>query len=499
MSFSTTFFNYLEETVKRLFPIWTYDGIKKKKCGDYVIIESSPDCIVSYPLSKDVTFENEISAYNPIVPCIVLDDKLPTFPFHKIKKLVYIPKKWGYKNAAFTTNLEVELKDYKNVIMRIVNDWDTMNNIPKCVNQIIIEINGFLAPHVQETMVQIIRKFDVQVSIIEKLLNEFVIVHFVGTNTGTEPWICCPSGFHYPHSFKMTLVRKSVLHNELKRNHDPIPTHLDDRAGKWISELDLCYEPFVDILQDDKRYTKLISAKTFAEKCDWVFDIRYPYMRLFNPSMAKDGDMVYVNQEQIDEFIKYAQRKYRIIVGNSDKDFDQVCLNKLLPFAISIKSINVTAKHEKLSCVPIGFRDWPFDTMKTLMSVKDIKKERDYIIYMNFGLYEQRQIDSRKECIMAFKNHPNVIIRQDLSLIDYYDDLLRSRYVLCPEGTGIDTHRVYEALACGAIPIVKRNSLSCIYEKLPIIIVDKWEDFDVNKKYILPELPSNWLSIDFWL
>jgi hypothetical protein len=59
---------------------------------------------------------------------------------------------------------------------------------------------------------------------------------------------------------------------------------------------------------------------------------------------------------------------------------------------------------------------------------------------------------------------------------EYFMELCRSKFVLCPEGTGMDTHRVYESLYCGATPVVLRSSLSHLYETLPVCIVDKWTD-----------------------
>jgi hypothetical protein len=84
----------------------------------------------------------------------------------------------------------------------------------------------------------------------------------------------------------------------------------------------------------------------------------------------------------------------------------------------------------------------------------------------------------RKECLDAFGGDPR-LVRKDphgRTQIEYYTDIRRSRFVLCPEGVGTDTHRIYEALYFGAVPVVLRNSLSSFYEKLPICIVDKWTD-----------------------
>jgi len=48
--------------------------------------------------------------------------------------------------------------------------------------------------------------------------------------------------------------------------------------------------------------------------------------------------------------------------------------------------------------------------------------------------------------------------------------------VACPAGTGVDTHRFWEALYLGSVPIVLRGQLSAMYENLPVIQLNAWED-----------------------
>ena len=63
-----------------------------------------------------------------------------------------------------------------------------------------------------------------------------------------------------------------------------------------------------------------------------------------------------------------------------------------------------------------------------------------------------------------------------LPLKDFYNKLKTFKYCVSPRGTGIDTHRVYECLLYGVIPIVKKSTLDDLYENLPVLLVDKWED-----------------------
>ena len=49
------------------------------------------------------------------------------------------------------------------------------------------------------------------------------------------------------------------------------------------------------------------------------------------------------------------------------------------------------------------------------------------------------------------------------------------KFILSPPGAGEDTHRTWEALSVGCIPIVKSSLLNILYEDLPVVIVDDWD------------------------
>ena len=56
-------------------------------------------------------------------------------------------------------------------------------------------------------------------------------------------------------------------------------------------------------------------------------------------------------------------------------------------------------------------------------------------------------------------------------------------FVVSPEGAGMDCHRTWEALFLGCIPVLKRNPLTPLFEKLPVLLVDDWGQ--VNKNTML--------------
>lgn len=221
----------------------------------------------------------------------------------------------------------------------------------------------------------------------------------------------------------------------------------------------------------------MISGKSFADKCKWVFDPRYPDRLVFDYHFAKHGDWVFVNGDYIPQLVSripllfVGGKKFVFIVHNSDLPFGMQQFRLLAQHSIHIYAINTTIRHQMITTIPLGFVD---KQLPLLSGFKGGSSERPYEIYVNFST--NTNSPKRKECLDAFKDDPRVVYHQNLSVPEYLMDLCRSKFVLCPEGTGMDTHRVYESILCGATPVVLRNSLSHLYEKLPVCIVDKWMD-----------------------
>ena len=79
------------------------------------------------------------------------------------------------------------------------------------------------------------------------------------------------------------------------------------------------------------------------------------------------------------------------------------------------------------------------------------------------------------------------VVTNKIGLEEYKNNLVSSSFVLCPEGNGIDTHRVWEALYSGSIPVVKNRTAFKSFDKLPILFVDSFYD-------VTAETLSNYLN-----
>lgn len=82
----------------------------------------------------------------------------------------------------------------------------------------------------------------------------------------------------------------------------------------------------------------------------------------------------------------------------------------------------------------------------------------------------------RKYVFNLFKDRPFCLKEKPKNHRDYLIDLANSKFVLSPRGAGIDCHRTWEALLMGAIPIVKTSSIDPLFEGLPVLIIQDWNE-----------------------
>jgi len=133
--------------------------------------------------------------------------------------------------------------------------------------------------------------------------------------------------------------------------------------------------------------------------------------------------------------------------------------------------------------------------------------EKKKLLYMNFNINTYSQ--ERQGVYNLFCNKRYVTIGKTVNTIEGRTNFLREikshYFVLCPRGNGIDTHRLWETLYMGSIPIVIKNIAYKGFEDLPICFIDKWSDINedfldgeynriLNTDYCLDKL-----KISYWI
>jgi hypothetical protein len=179
--------------------------------------------------------------------------------------------------------------------------------------------------------------------------------------------------------------------------------------------------------------------------------------------------------------------------------------NSIKKYVNKIYAINCNFDNEMVHKIPIGFNDHSTEVLEK----EDFTfNQKDNLVYMNFKPHHHVE---RTPCFDYFKKFDWVITESNiLPINDFYNTLRTFKYCISPRGTGIDTHRLYESLLYGVIPIVTKSCLDELYHKFPILIVDKWEDvtYDflvdnyeqrISDYFKWLEENPNWYKSDIWI
>jgi hypothetical protein len=75
--------------------------------------------------------------------------------------------------------------------------------------------------------------------------------------------------------------------------------------------------------------------------------------------------------------------------------------------------------------------------------------------------------------ICYFEGHP-------LPRFASWERQSKFKFVISPEGAGLDCHRTWESLLLGCIPIVKTSTLDNLFKNLPVMIVENWNDVTLD-------------------
>ena len=160
---------------------------------------------------------------------------------------------------------------------------------------------------------------------------------------------------------------------------------------------------------------------------------------------------------------------------------------------------NMDVLSSRIKPLPIGLENYKWHKGSkwvelTAVASQNTDKSRQHLLYLNAEV-STNPIE-RGECISRLSGKNWVTWQGKVSYLEYISNMAKHRFVACPEGNGLDTHRTWEALYLGCIPIVKRRIFTeMLAKEFPLILIDTWAD--VTKKMldkISPALDVTFLS-----
>jgi len=246
-----------------------------------------------------------------------------------------------------------------------------------------------------------------------------------------------------------------------------------------------------DIITTDKFYN---SFKNIYFKTDAI---------VYNSSINWRGIHVFTPTKNMDV----------IISGHSDFEINDVHVELFSPK--TWYTVNKQTHNNNVISIPLGITNNTnesyihpiYGDLDSMIDVMAQPIEKTKLVYMNFNIGTFPQ--ERQLVWDLFKTRNYVTIGKIVNTIEgrknFLKDIKAHHFVLCPRGNGIDTHRLWETLYMGSIPIVKRNIAYAEFYDLPICFIDDWTELNEeflereknrinNNNYCLDKL-----KISYWI
>lgn len=162
---------------------------------------------------------------------------------------------------------------------------------------------------------------------------------------------------------------------------------------------------------------------------------------------------------------------------------------------------NLCFIHPKMRCLPIGLANTMWDHGKIENFMNPIKKTDD--VYFNFNIYTNRE--KRQPCFDALKYSFEFLPM--VSVVENVKRLAKYRWCICPEGNGVDTHRIWEAIYMRCIPIVVKSPfIDALMHysggELPIYVINSWDDLThlnlPNFEPFFRDKFDKWISLNYF-
>lgn len=234
----------------------------------------------------------------------------------------------------------------------------------------------------------------------------------------------------------------------------------------------------------------ILSGQKFASIADYVYaetvatenrktkDVIYP----LNKNILQDGDIIYCKTDyiyQLFSLLKDLKITIKIITSESDYEINKEIFQKKLDCIEKWFAINVNYEHEDLIPIPLGIANDYSHTSLKFEKIEQTSSDNKKMLYINHNNWTNTRV--RKPIYDMFKtNEWCTVENPGLSLSDFKNRIDSHHYMICPQGNGLDTHRMWECLYNGTFPIVKNHITHKNLEDLPILFVDDFSKITEN-------------------
>jgi hypothetical protein len=184
---------------------------------------------------------------------------------------------------------------------------------------------------------------------------------------------------------------------------------------------------------------------------------------------------------------QFPDNKFVIFTSHEDTPIDENI--KIPDNVLGIHATNAVYNNDKIHPFPyglqrqMGVKDKRIQIMKEGVE-KDEKLEPTKLLYINCGLGDERNAKERAY-LPYFEDKEWATCRFDKNskffpyekYRDFLDEIREHKFMICPQGHGIDCHRNWESLYMRRVPVMKDHPyFRRLMKGFPVLFVGKWEE-----------------------
>lgn len=257
--------------------------------------------------------------------------------------------------------------------------------------------------------------------------------------------------------------------------------------------------------------TRLMSSRGIIENCDIHAElpgsssvaeeyVRSIPQRFEQIAIDRGAVSLYLCTDSVAVFVNETLAKIRhpfvLVTGDSDlavngstiKNIETLLSNSYLNKWFAQ---NLDYKHPKIEPMPIGLdfhSAWqnprhyrgqhilPAHQEGELRSICRIAKkfsERDPLVVCDW--IGHSTYGDREEARRGIPENARFVPTRRLPRHELWQEYAKYAFVASPSGVGMDCHRTWEAITLGCVPIVKRSSLTPLFEGMPVLVIESWD------------------------
>ena len=265
-----------------------------------------------------------------------------------------------------------------------------------------------------------------------------------------------------------------------------------------------CDKVFVEAVTHEQ-YEKLKSDDSFIVSKDESL-IVYKNTEI----ILEENDVIFCHSSFINELFYLLKkvktlRNIKLVTSQSDVSITKKLFSKKPNCISEWYSINIDYKHPNLIPIPLGIaNDYSPKNLRYIDFLHFKQRSTELVdkIYCNFNPTTNNK--ERLGIYKLFEEDPLFKFEKaTLSINAYINKLSEFKFVLAPCGNGFDTHRLWEALYVGAIPIIREHETYSHLDKRNVLIVEEYSKInqDLLTKFIEKYNPidQKLLKVSWWI